>query len=58
MLCSTAVAMGMRVIAVDIADEKLELARKHGAEFTVNAREVDPGEPWLNSPAAVHTVCW
>ena len=39
-----AVAMGMRVIAVDIADEKLELARKHGAEFTVNAREVDPGE--------------
>ena len=38
-----AVAMGMRVIAVDIAEDKLELARKHGAEFTVNAREVDPG---------------
>lgn len=39
-----AVAMGMRVIAVDVADDKLELARKHGAEFTVNARNDDPGE--------------
>ncbi|GJJ39391.1 zinc-dependent alcohol dehydrogenase [Corynebacterium ulcerans] len=37
-----AVAMGMRVIAVDIADEKLELARKHGAEFAVNALKEDP----------------
>ena len=35
-------AMGMRVIAVDISDSKLELATRHGAEFTVNAREVDP----------------
>ncbi|MBG9264599.1 alcohol dehydrogenase AdhP [Corynebacterium diphtheriae] len=39
-----AVAMGMRVIAVDIADDKLELAKKHGAEFVVNAREEDPTE--------------
>lgn len=39
-----AVAMGMRVIAVDIADEKLELAKKHGAEFTVNAANTDPAE--------------
>ncbi|PRQ11415.1 zinc-dependent alcohol dehydrogenase [Corynebacterium sp. 13CS0277] len=38
-----AVAMGMRVIAIDIADDKLELARRHGAEFTVNARDTDPG---------------
>lgn len=38
-----AVAMGLRVIAVDIAPEKLELARRHGAEFTVNAAETDPG---------------
>ena len=37
-----AVAMGMRVAAVDIADDKLELARKHGAEVTVNARDEDP----------------
>ena len=32
-----AVAMGRRVAAVDVADDKLELARKHGAEVTVNA---------------------
>lgn len=39
-----AVAMGMRVIAVDIADDKLNLAKRHGAEFTVNARSEDPAE--------------
>ena len=32
-----AVAMGRRVAAVDVDDEKLALARKHGAEVTVNA---------------------
>ena len=36
-----AVAMGLRVAAVDIADDKLALARKHGAEITVNARAED-----------------
>jgi alcohol dehydrogenase, propanol-preferring len=35
---------GARVIAVDIHDEKLELARELGAEFTVNAAEEDPVE--------------
>ena len=39
-----AVAMGMRVIAVDISEEKLALAKKHGAEYTVNAKEEDPAE--------------
>lgn len=33
-----AVAMGMRVAAIDVDDAKLALARKHGAEVTVNAR--------------------
>lgn len=37
-----AVAMGMRVIAIDVAEDKLSLAKKHGAEFTVNARDEDP----------------
>jgi propanol-preferring alcohol dehydrogenase len=35
---------GGRVIAVDLIDEKLQLARKLGAEFTVNAAEHDPVE--------------
>ena len=35
-------AMGMNVAAVDIDDGKLELARRLGAEVTVNARELDP----------------
>ncbi len=34
-------AMGLRVIAVDIADDKLELARKMGAEIALNAVETD-----------------
>ena len=35
---------GGRVVAVDLHDEKLELARELGAEFTVNAAEEDPVE--------------
>jgi propanol-preferring alcohol dehydrogenase len=37
-----AVAMGMRVAAVDIDPKKLALAKKLGAEFLVNAREENP----------------
>jgi alcohol dehydrogenase, propanol-preferring len=33
---------GGRVVAVDLIEEKLELARDLGAEFTVNAAETDP----------------
>jgi len=33
---------GGRVVAVDLFDDKLELARKLGAEFTVNATRQDP----------------
>ncbi|MFG2920628.1 alcohol dehydrogenase AdhP [Streptomyces sp. NPDC048305] len=33
-------AMGMRVVAVDVSDEKCELARRHGAELAVNALTV------------------
>ena len=35
---------GARVIAVDLLDEKLELALELGAEFTVNATREDPVE--------------
>jgi propanol-preferring alcohol dehydrogenase len=33
---------GGRVVAVDVIDEKLDLARELGAELTVNARKEDP----------------
>ena len=35
---------GGRVVAVDLVDEKLELARNLGAEFTVNASRENPVE--------------
>ncbi|HEX7817154.1 alcohol dehydrogenase AdhP [Dyella sp.] len=35
-------AMGLKVAAVDIDDTKLDLARRLGAEITVNAKNVDP----------------
>ncbi|MGF1472163.1 MAG: alcohol dehydrogenase AdhP [Rubrobacteraceae bacterium] len=35
---------GAAVVAVDLVDEKLDLARDLGAEYTVNAREQDPVE--------------
>ena len=34
--------MGVRVIAVDIVEEKLDMARKLGAEVVINAQEKDP----------------
>lgn len=35
-------AMGLRVAAVDVSSEKLELARSLGAEIVVNGAETDP----------------
>jgi propanol-preferring alcohol dehydrogenase len=46
--------MGMQVAAVDIADEKLELAEDLGASFTVNASEEDPGEAIQDAIGGVH----
>jgi len=39
-----AIAGAARIIAVDMVDSKLELARKFGATDVVNAKEVDPVE--------------
>jgi alcohol dehydrogenase, propanol-preferring len=35
---------GATVVAVDIQDDKLQIARELGAEYTINAREKDPVE--------------
>ena len=51
-----AVAMGMRVIAVDIADDKLNLAQKHGAEIVLNAMGADPAEEIQKRVGGTHGV--
>jgi len=51
-----AVAMGLRVAAVDIADDKLALARKHGAELLVNALDEDPIEVVQRVTGGAHGV--
>ncbi len=37
-------AMGMHVAAIDVADDKLELAKRLGADLVVNAKNQNPGE--------------
>lgn len=49
-------AMGMRVAAVDVDDAKLELARTHGAEVTVNALKAEPGEAIQAATGGTHGV--
>lgn len=51
-----AVALGMRVIAVDIADDKLALAKKHGAEIALNAQGVDPAHEIQQQIGGAHGV--
>jgi propanol-preferring alcohol dehydrogenase len=49
-------AMGLRVAAVDIDDAKLELARRHGAEVTVNALTEDPAAAVQEQTGGAHGV--
>jgi alcohol dehydrogenase, propanol-preferring len=49
-------AMGLRVAAVDIADDKLALAKKHGAELVVNALDEDPIEVVQRVTGGAHGV--
>ncbi|PMS14677.1 alcohol dehydrogenase AdhP [Trinickia dabaoshanensis] len=51
-----AVAMGLHVVAVDVADDKLELARKLGATLTVNAATQDPAAVIQKEIGGVHGV--
>ena len=49
-------AMGLRVAAVDIAGDKLALAREFGAEVTVNALDEDPVEAIQAQTGGAHGV--
>jgi propanol-preferring alcohol dehydrogenase len=49
-------AMGFHVAAVDVDDEKLELASKVGAELVVNATKVDPAQELQRALRGAHGV--
>lgn len=49
-------AMGLHVAAVDVHDEKLTLARRLGAELTVNAASGDPVPEILRFTGGAHGV--
>lgn len=47
-------AMGMHVLAIDVADDKLELATSLGADEVINAAEVDPVAEVMSQIGGVH----
>jgi propanol-preferring alcohol dehydrogenase len=49
-------AMGLRVAAVDVTDDKLKLALEHGAELTINASDEDPAEVVQREIGGAHGV--
>ncbi|NWH07263.1 MAG: alcohol dehydrogenase AdhP [Alphaproteobacteria bacterium] len=49
-------AMGMHVAAVDVDDEKLALASRLGAQFTVNAKKGDPAQAIKKEIGGAHGV--
>ncbi len=49
-------AMGLRVAAVDIAEDKLELAKKLGAELLVNAKDKEPGPEIQKAIGGTHAA--
>lgn len=49
-------AMGLHVAAIDIADDKLALAKKLGADVVVNALNQDPGEYLKKETGGMHGV--
>jgi alcohol dehydrogenase, propanol-preferring len=49
-------AMGLHVAAVDIAEDKLALARKLGADLTVNTREKDAVAGLMRETGGMHGV--
>lgn len=51
-----AIAMGMHVAAVDVAPEKLDLARKLGAQITIDASKSDPAAEIQKAIGGAHGV--
>ncbi|MCV7069887.1 alcohol dehydrogenase AdhP [Mycobacterium rufum] len=51
-----AIAMGLRVVAIDVDDAKLDLATRLGAEIVVNARTADVVAEVQNATGGVHGV--
>lgn len=51
-----AIAMGLRVVAIDVDDAKLGLATRLGAEIVVNARTADVVAEVQNATGGVHGV--
>lgn len=49
-------AMGLHVAAIDVADDKLDLARSLGADLTVNALQEDPGAYLKKETGGMHGV--
>ena len=49
-------AMGLHVAAVDVDESKLALARKHGAEVTVNALTQNPGTELAAQVGGAHAA--
>jgi len=49
-------AMGMHVAAIDVADDKLALAKSLGADLTVNAKQTDPGAYLQKEAGGMHGV--
>lgn len=47
-------AMGMHVVAVDVADDKLDLAKSLGADVTINATNTDPVKEVTDHLGGVH----
>lgn len=49
-------AMGLRVVAIDVDDDKLRLAARLGAELTANATTIDPAAFLQKEIGGVHGV--
>jgi propanol-preferring alcohol dehydrogenase len=48
---------GATVAAVDLVDEKLKLAKDLGADYTINAKDIDPGQAIKELGGADSAVC-